>query len=139
VKCSILAGSLSNSIIRETIVAAHASASDSPREFKWDNHMWVYLFNGCFDQVVSLSSLPSFAKNTGAVYPLTQPALFYLDAHMARDPQDYADERLKLFKLMQAELIRRLSHGTKTLVLGMMTQGACLLRAPAVGGALFSA
>jgi hypothetical protein len=123
-------------------MAARASTPDQALEVKWDNHLWVYLFDACFDQVVdsltlhrrekksiSASTVRAKIKKVDAIVtPKSeeQPEILYLESQLPCDEKHFAEDRDKLFKLMKAELIWRISRKISTLVLGMMTQGACV-------------
>lgn len=116
---------------------------DQALEVKWDNHLWVYLFDACFDQVIdsltlhrrekksiSASTVRAKIKKVDAIVtPKSeeQPEILYLESQLPGDEKHFAEDRDKLFKLMKAELIWRISHKISTLVLGMMTQGACAI------------
>jgi hypothetical protein len=113
---------------------------DQALEVKWDNHLWVFLFDVCVGQLADLLTLHRREKKSisasavrdknkkvdGIVTPKAkgQPEVLYVEAQMPNDPQHTAEDRDKLFKLMEMELTWRISRKTSTLVLGMMTQGA---------------
>ena len=123
-------------------MAAGASTPDQALEVKWDNHLWVYLFDACFDQVVhsltlhrrekksiSASTVRAKIKKVDAIVTPKleeQPEILYLESQLPGDEKHFAEDRDKLFKLMKAELIWRISRKISMLVLGMMTQGACV-------------
>lgn len=97
---------------------------DEALEVSWDNHLWVYLFDACFDQVAdSLTLYCCDKKSVSTPKSAEQPEVLYLES----DEKHFVEDRDKLFKLMKAELLWRISRKISTLVIGMMVQGACAI------------
>lgn len=100
------------------------------------------MLDACFDQVAKeftlhrreKKSLSTSAMHDGVIRKVDaigtgrarqQPEILYVESQLPGDQKHTTEDRYKLFKLMQAELIWRItSKINATLVLGVLTQGA---------------